>query len=777
MTSMIPFIYRALDSTGNPLVGGKLYTYTDSTYTTLKATYTDPSGLYLAPNPLILDAYGQVIVYAPAGALYVNLLDSLGNQMPYYPASFNVPATIGSTGLSGIGLTTVPTQQNFVATAGQTVFTVTIPYVVGINNVNVYQNGVRLVSGIDFTETNTTTITLTVGASVNDFISIITMEDISDPTGVAAANTLRSNLADTTTPGNGQSLVGFNSNFSYGLNTLPGALLDTTTSGHGSSLVGYLAPYTGAVGRTQQSKNAETVSVKDFGAVGDGVTDDSAAFIAMFATGLPWHVPYTASGYLINTPLVITSSGKCEGQLIVKAGFAGVAVQIQNPIYSTKILVEGLNVYSTDVRPNPYTTAKTVGILVGPTATYSGNTPTPGVTLLNCRATRFSINLQISTFNVTILSGAYPQGDHNILVYSYDTSYNQVNDVSLIDVQADSATSTVGQAYGLRVGTTGNGTYTGNTNMGVNLKIYGCDFDGTPVYLDNIFGVDYHSNYHEQGVGYTYHGAAVIMGSAGAGYLQNVHIDNCWFTQFDYAMNLAAQVTNLQIGVCSYASIKYSALQVNAAESQTFKYSNGIALGSTPSWGASGYSEVQFNFSAGISVSQLTFAGASIFNDGLIAGSQLVANKNITTNWYPNGRTNDGWMNNASIYGRFRSSTAIQTGITGTQSGTNFQFTTPAQAALFNGGDSISASIGGASFIKSIDYASGLAVLDSSYTGSITISHVPANFLGVGLNGFGSPEGVITAPTGSFYLAAAGGSGTTLYVKESGTGNTGWVGK
>ena len=41
----------------------------------------------------------------------------------------------------------------------------------------------------------------------------------------------------------------------------------------------------------------------------------------------------------------------------------------------------------------------------------------------------------------------------------------------------------------------------------------------------------------------------------------------------------------------------------------------------------------------------------------------------------------------------------------------------------------------------------------------------------------GSPEGAITAPIGSLYLRTDGGSGTTLYVKESGTGNTGWVGK
>ena len=41
--------------------------------------------------------------------------------------------------------------------------------------------------------------------------------------------------------------------------------------------------------------------------------------------------------------------------------------------------------------------------------------------------------------------------------------------------------------------------------------------------------------------------------------------------------------------------------------------------------------------------------------------------------------------------------------------------------------------------------------------------------------GAGSPEGVVTAPVGSKFQRTDGGAGTALYVKETGTGNTGWV--
>lgn len=43
--------------------------------------------------------------------------------------------------------------------------------------------------------------------------------------------------------------------------------------------------------------------------------------------------------------------------------------------------------------------------------------------------------------------------------------------------------------------------------------------------------------------------------------------------------------------------------------------------------------------------------------------------------------------------------------------------------------------------------------------------------------GSGTPEAAITAPVGSLYQNYGGGAGTSLYVKETGTGNTGWVGK
>jgi hypothetical protein len=45
------------------------------------------------------------------------------------------------------------------------------------------------------------------------------------------------------------------------------------------------------------------------------------------------------------------------------------------------------------------------------------------------------------------------------------------------------------------------------------------------------------------------------------------------------------------------------------------------------------------------------------------------------------------------------------------------------------------------------------------------------------LKGTGSPEGVLAANVGTTYINLSGGVGSTFYVKETGTGNTGWTAK
>lgn len=59
--------------------------------------------------------------------------------------------------------------------------------------------------------------------------------------------------------------------------------LASSSDGKGDYLISVNQPGVSGTPRTQHSKNADTISVKDFGAVGDGVVDDTAALTALAA--------------------------------------------------------------------------------------------------------------------------------------------------------------------------------------------------------------------------------------------------------------------------------------------------------------------------------------------------------------------------------------------------------------------------------------------------------------------------------------------------------------
>jgi parallel beta-helix repeat protein/putative cofactor-binding repeat protein len=77
---------------------------------------------------------------------------------------------------------------------------------------------------------------------------------------------------------------------------------------------------TGAVQRTVESKLKDVVSVKDFGAVGDGVTDDTAAIQAAINSGAS-SVTFPKGSYLVGSLTItssITLSGERQGTRILR---------------------------------------------------------------------------------------------------------------------------------------------------------------------------------------------------------------------------------------------------------------------------------------------------------------------------------------------------------------------------------------------------------------------------------------------------------------------------
>ena len=86
-----------------------------------------------------------------------------------------------------------------------------------------------------------------------------------------------------------------------------GSVVADLAAPSGAGMIGCVAPYSGAVARTQAGKNSDFISVMDFGATGDGTTDDTTAIqLAITAGGA---VYFPAGTYIISAALVIASNG------------------------------------------------------------------------------------------------------------------------------------------------------------------------------------------------------------------------------------------------------------------------------------------------------------------------------------------------------------------------------------------------------------------------------------------------------------------------------------
>lgn len=519
------------------------------------------------------------------------------------------------------------------------------------------------------------------------------------------------------------------------------AKLTALAAATGSSLLGFIQDAVGAVKLTVQAVlRAFRVTPQQFGAVGDGATDDTTALAAMFATGRPWYIPYTQGGYLFSDTLTIAADGECDGFLLAAAGFAKTAITFADPGYGTTRIVRKL-----EVRPTTVRQAGSIGFQID----Y------PNIVLDRCRAPAFDIAYQLRSYSLMLLNCIGQLCNTGISSYAR-SSAQEINDIKIIGGNYDSSLE-----YGARFGDPRfTSTVADGNPHGVSILIQGANFDGCKVTLDRVFAVHMTNTYHE-GTGA---GNAIEIGGSGNNNCRDIVIGPvCYFSKWDYAIVGKSAVQGLVVEPNHYA-VTYCALYAVNCDVSGFVYRKGSSNGfSGP--------EVHTGFTW-TTATALTFSDVTIEPDYLFKGVQHAPSKTAINNWYGNAKTMDGWAQYAGTTGRFHST--AYSGIAGTQSGSNFTCTTASDALKFNGGDRVSGA-NGATFVRSVDYVNGIVVVDSTGTGATTLSHAgAAAFVGQLLRGFGSPEGVVTAPLASTYTDMGGGF---LYVKQSGTGNTGWIAK
>lgn len=77
MAELAPvFKQRFFDANGEPLAGGKVFTYAATT-SVPKSTFTDQSGVTPNPNPVVLDANGEADIWLGSGNYKIVLTNSL----------------------------------------------------------------------------------------------------------------------------------------------------------------------------------------------------------------------------------------------------------------------------------------------------------------------------------------------------------------------------------------------------------------------------------------------------------------------------------------------------------------------------------------------------------------------------------------------------------------------------------------------------------------------------------------------------------------------------
>lgn len=127
--------------------------------------------------------------------------------------------------------------------------------------------------------------------------------------------------------------------------------LTTLAASNGSSLVGYVQTGTGAVATTVQARLRQSLSVKDFGATGDGTTDDTTAIQNALNAGTGRSVYFPAGTYrfsstlLVKTKTTLIGEGMNKSILKLTSGFGAGTTAIRNDIITGTVDVY----YDTDL--------------------------------------------------------------------------------------------------------------------------------------------------------------------------------------------------------------------------------------------------------------------------------------------------------------------------------------------------------------------------------------------------------------------------------------------
>lgn len=456
---------QLFDNNGNPLAGGKIYTYLAGT-TTNAATYTNSSGSIAHSNPIVLDGAGRV----PSGEIW--LTDGITYKFVVEDSANNLIGTYDNlVGINSNFVAYTSQQEIQSATAGQTVFNLaTMQYQPGTNNLSVFVDGVNQYgpgAQYAFVETDADTVTFVSGLHVGASVKFTT------------ASPVASNIAN-------------------------------------AENIAYDPPYIGAITTNVEEKLAEVASVKDFGAVGDGVIDDYQAFQDALNSGA--RQIYIPQGYYkIGTTLVVPATVSIIYGAGVNASRLWSNTANANYIFNltgASVSLRDFRIYGGDQENSPFTI---------PTGRYGLNATGTGNQFAWERLAiyGFDIGASVGALASTVYMCLFSHID--VAVCNTGIRVDQgMHQSSWLNCQFRACVN-----YGLKFDPTG-----ADFEIVAN-GIYNCTFErisgtGAALYLRNVRGIDVSACYFEGNKG----NSLYITGTPTNG-SQGVSVHNCYF--FEYA--------------------------------------------------------------------------------------------------------------------------------------------------------------------------------------------------------------------------------------------------
>lgn len=759
------------DNSGNPLTGGKLYSYAAGT-TTPQPTYTTASGLTAHTNPIVLDAAGRV----PNGG-EIWLTDGQSYKFVLKTSTDTLIATYDNiVGINSNFYNYVNQQEIQIATAGQTVFTLTsMVYLPGTNSLSVFVDGVNQYgpgASYAYEETDGTTVTFASGLHVGAEVKFTT----SQIQGAGAVD---------------------------------------------ASQVSYVPPFVNSVATNVEAKLAQTVSVIDFGADPTGVADSTSAFQnAIDAVGARGAVYIPQGNYVQSGTVTIPGAYtgihiRCDGYITYTGTTRAWVFGDTNRLWEAKI--SGLYVV------RAYTTPFETGLQY--TAFAFKNIGECEFDGLRCQGFRWGYSLSPETSGQAVTINTWKHctsqdcyynvyagpGDADgcfVTANMFFGGYHVTNQQNFTDpVTQKAALVYLENPYRLtRSGNTVDGNvFTSVTiEQPVHRKIYcegngnswvNCYFDTGSKHSGHPFGLPLNTQYpfHQSSPisGFTSvagsnvitkasHGLQVYISTGDSiGVVNATNIcDNAYYVCTAIDANTITLNKNLaSTGTLSItqdtANIEFTGTAVNneiigcsdvayqqitsVATQQTNAVVGGkmgFTQGPFPEFGANPSVNLPFGFSGSSSIGSINIVGTT--PSGGDEGMQGAL-----------GNINNGDLSSYTLKFIGLDSNQRMSAYAAIKANKEGRNTSTAYGGLIL---QVRANTTNQDLVDAVVINSTKAVTFNS-----TIS--PNATDRIWTAGAGSPEGAITAKVGSLYTRTDGGAGSTLYVKESGSGNTGWVGK